>query len=139
MDIIASGEAEALMNAVEFHPLVEEITAQGETKLTAHLNSGLNLDLRVVPESSFGTALQYFTGSKEHNVRLREIAVRRKWRLNEYGLYDGDTVIAGDTEQSICISRPSLTIQPRRFTLSRHSPNNQTWSACLRVEARRVR
>ena len=61
----------------------------------------LQIDLRVVPGTSFGAAQQYFTGSKEHNVRLREIAVGKNLRLNEYGLFDGETCIAGDTEARI--------------------------------------
>ena len=61
----------------------------------------LQADLRVVAAESFGAALQYFTGSKEHNVRLREIAVKKKWRLNEYGLFRGKRRIAGRSEKKI--------------------------------------
>ncbi|UCE58462.1 MAG: DNA polymerase/3'-5' exonuclease PolX [Phycisphaerales bacterium] len=84
---------------------VKRILTQGATKgsVTVEIDrrSELQIDLRVVPRDSFGAALQYFTGSKEHNVRLREIAVRKKWRLNEYGLFDGDTCIAGRREEDI--------------------------------------
>ena len=61
----------------------------------------MQVDVRVVPAESFGAALQYFTGSKQHNVRLREIAVKGKLKLNEYGLFDGDTPLAGATEEEI--------------------------------------
>jgi len=84
---------------------VERVLAAGETKGSVTLRAGgqrtIQADLRVVPPESFGAALQYFTGSKEHNVRLREMAVRRKWRLNEYGLKDGDKTIAGRDEAGI--------------------------------------
>ena len=68
-------------------PTVERVLAQGDTKSSVVVDRGLQIDLRVVPPESFGAALLYFTGSKEHNVRLRGIALRRKLLLNEYGLY----------------------------------------------------
>ena len=84
---------------------VRSVLASGATKgsVTVGLAGGgeLQVDLRVVPAESFGAALQYFTGSKEHNVRLRERAVRKKWKLNEYGLLEGKRRIAGRTEKSI--------------------------------------
>ena len=61
----------------------------------------MHVDVRVVALESFGAALQYFTGSKQHNVRLREIAVKKKWKLNEYGLFEGDRMIAGRNEKEI--------------------------------------
>jgi DNA polymerase (family 10) len=79
--------------------------ASGPTKgsVTFEVEEGreLQVDLRVVEEESFGAAWQYFTGSKEHNVRLRERAVARKWRLNEYGLYDGEKRLVGKDEEGI--------------------------------------
>lgn len=84
---------------------VKRVLAAGKTKgsVTVELaeNREVQVDLRVVSTESYGAALQYFTGSKQHNVRLREMAVRKKWRLNEYGLYDGDNQIAGMREQDI--------------------------------------
>lgn len=98
-----SAEAEHIVKAFTEHATVMRVLACGSTKGSVIVDVGreLQVDLRVVSRASFGAALQYFTGSKEHNVRLRKMAVRRKWRLNEYGLYDGETVIAGDTEESI--------------------------------------
>ncbi|UCF31385.1 MAG: DNA polymerase/3'-5' exonuclease PolX [bacterium] len=90
MDLVASGDAEALMDAVASHPLVEEVTSRGGTKLTAHLSSGVNLDLRVVPDESFPYALQHFTGSKDHNIELRGRAASRGLKSNEYGLFKGE-------------------------------------------------
>jgi len=84
---------------------VKRILAQGKTKgsvtVALERNQELQVDLRVVDGDSFGAAWQYFTGSKEHNVRLREVAVKKKWRLNEYGLYRGDEQLAGADEEGI--------------------------------------
>ena len=95
--------AERIIKSFTEHPSVQGVLVRGGTKGSVIVNAGreLQVDLRVVPRESFGAALQYFTGSKEHNVRLRELAVKRKWRLNEYGLYDGERAIAGKTEESI--------------------------------------
>jgi len=83
---------------------VKEVLASGSTKGSAVIETStcdVQVDVRVVPEKSFGAASQYFTGSKAHNVRLREIAVKAKLKLNEYGLFKGDKVIAGAAEQQI--------------------------------------
>jgi len=84
---------------------VKRVLAAGDTKgsITVELHDGreVQTDLRAVPAESFGAAWQYFTGSKEHNVRLREMAVKKKWRLNEYGLFDGEESIAGKREEDI--------------------------------------
>jgi DNA polymerase (family X) len=95
----------AVINAFVKLDGVKTVLAQGDTKgsITVTLEDGrdIQVDLRVVDSDSFGAAWQYFTGSKEHNVRLRERAVKKKWRLNEYGLWDGDKRIAGRTEDEI--------------------------------------
>lgn len=84
---------------------VRRVLASGDTKgsvtVTADGGHEIQVDLRVVPKESFGAALQYFTGSKAHNVRLREMAVKRKLKLNEYGLFDGDKQLAGAKEEDI--------------------------------------
>ena len=86
-------------------PRVSRVLAQGDTKGSIVVgmedSRELQIDLRVVETASFGAAWQYFTGSKEHNVKLRERAVAKKWRLNEYGLFDGERCIAGKTEDEI--------------------------------------
>ena len=78
-----------------------KVLAHGRTRTTVVLRSGLQVDLRVVPEESYGAALMYFTGSKAHNIALRSIANEHGWKLNEYGLFDGDRRIAGATEEEI--------------------------------------
>lgn len=86
-------------------PQVAKVLAAGDTKASIALSNpeggDFQVDLRVVPAESFGAAWQYFTGSKEHNVRLRERAVKRGWLLNEYGLFDGQRQLAGADEQTI--------------------------------------
>ncbi|MEM7350706.1 MAG: DNA polymerase/3'-5' exonuclease PolX [Acidobacteriota bacterium] len=93
LDFLAScDDPEALRQRFVTLPEVTQVLAQGETKSSVRLESGrvaLQADLRIVPDEVYGAALMYFTGSKEHNVRLREIAIRQNRRLNEYGLYEG--------------------------------------------------
>ncbi|MCC6142891.1 MAG: DNA polymerase/3'-5' exonuclease PolX, partial [Candidatus Hydrogenedentes bacterium] len=102
IDIVAaSGEAEALMTRFVNAPAVVRITGHGETKASVVLDSGLAADLRVVKGEAFPFALAYFTGSKEHNVVMRQRAKQRGLRLNEYGLYreDGSTVPCANEEE----------------------------------------
>jgi len=103
LDLLAiSDQPEAASSAFVSLPEVEEVLAQGPKKSSVRLSGGLQVDLRIVPEESFGAALQYFTGSKAHNIRLRERAVSRGWKLNEYGLFDREGKrLAGETEQDI--------------------------------------
>ena len=102
--LVAANDGKKIIEKFTKAPFVQEILAAGETKGSAIIQTTtcpVHVDVRVVPQESFGAALQYFTGSKQHNVRLREIAVKKKWKLNEYGLYDGDKMIAGRTEKEI--------------------------------------
>ena len=85
--LIAADAAGPIMDAFTAAPAVERVLAHGDTKSSVVVERGLQLDLRVVPPASWGAALLYFTGSKEHNVRLRGYALRQKLTLNEYGLY----------------------------------------------------
>lgn len=80
---------------------VKHIYAKGDTKISVLLSLGLNCDLRIMDNRSFGAALQYFTGSKEHNIRMRELAINGGMKLNEYGLFKGDTPVAGETEEGV--------------------------------------
>jgi len=85
--LVASATAGPVMDALVRAPVVERVLANGETKTSVIVARGLQIDLRVVPPDSWGAALLYFTGSKEHNVRLRGHALKKKLLLNEYGLY----------------------------------------------------
>ena len=104
LDILASSHhPDDVMTYFTHFPDVNRILLQGSTKTSVLLNDNLQVDLRVVNDQSYGAALQYFTGSKEHNVTMRSIAIKKKLKLNEYGLYkkDTDTQIAGPNEQDI--------------------------------------
>lgn len=89
------------MDRLTAHPLVDTVLQRGDTKQRVRLKSGLELDLRVVPEESFGAAMQYFTGSKEHNVVVRQRAKDLGLKVNEYGVFRGDEQIAGRTEEDV--------------------------------------
>ena len=90
-----------IMEQVAALPEVTRVLARGDTKTSVRLASGLQLDVRVVPRASFGAALHYFTGSKAHNVSLRQIAIKKGLKLNEYGLFRDDTAIAGASEEDV--------------------------------------
>ena len=80
---------------------VQRVVAHGTTRATVLLRSGLQVDLRVVADVSFGAALHYFTGSKAHNIAVRQMAVRKKLKVNEYGVFRGEKRIAGRSEAEI--------------------------------------
>jgi len=108
VDILVGGvgdeAAGSIIQAFTEAGFVRDVLASGPTKGSAIIDTGaisVHVDVRVVPEESFGAAAQYFTGSKEHNVRLRGIAVKAKLKLNEYGLFKGEEKIAGAVEEEI--------------------------------------
>jgi DNA polymerase (family 10) len=80
---------------------VAEVVSQGQTRSTVRLRSGMQVDLRVVPEASYGAALHYFTGSKAHNIAVRKLGVKKGYKINEYGVFNGNERIAGKTEAEI--------------------------------------
>ncbi|MDI6717834.1 MAG: DNA polymerase/3'-5' exonuclease PolX [Patescibacteria group bacterium] len=80
---------------------IERIYSHGESKSGVKYKNGMDIDLRVVPQKSYGAALMYFTGSKDHNIELRKTAIKKGYKLNEYGLFKGDKIIAGETEEEI--------------------------------------
>lgn len=103
LDLLATGADTSLMDVFVRHALVERVLGRGETKSSVWLRGGFQADLRVVPAESAGAALQYFTGSKAHNIALRDRALQRGLKLNEYGLFDHATGqrVAGETEQGV--------------------------------------
>ncbi len=103
LDILAAGGPTTLMDAFTSDRLVERVLARGDTKSSVLLRGGFQADLRLVPLDSLGAAQQYFTGSKAHNIALRDRAIQRGFKLNEYGLFrvEDDRRIAGDTEAGI--------------------------------------
>jgi DNA polymerase (family 10) len=102
LDLLATASnATAAMDTLAQHPLVAKVLARGDTKQRVRLKSGLELDLRVVPEDSYGAAMQYFTGSKEHNIVVRRRAQERGLKINEYGVFRDEVAIAGKTEEEV--------------------------------------
>lgn len=99
--LVCAEDAKPFMSAlVEFED-VDRVLQQGDKKASVVLRRGLQVDLRVVPASSFGAALHYFTGSKEHNVAMRRLAQSRDLKMNEYGLFSGDDQVVGATEKEM--------------------------------------
>jgi DNA polymerase (family 10) len=80
---------------------VVKVWGKGNTKASVRMKEGFDMDIRVLPKKSYGAALQYFTGSKEHNIALRKIAIEKGLKLSEYGLFKGSKMIAGETEEEI--------------------------------------
>ena len=105
IDILVTCDAPVeVIDAFTGHPDVQEVLARGETKASVVLRRGLQADLRVLEDESFGAALQYFTGSKAHNVALRERAKRMGYKISEYGLFsidDPEEPVAGANEEDI--------------------------------------
>ena len=103
--LVVSQDAEEVMNRLAAYPELTEVIGRGDTKMSIRTHKGLQIDVRVVPAESFGAALQYFTGSKEHNVVVRGLAKQRGLKINEYGVYrvDGDkeVYVAGATEEDV--------------------------------------
>jgi len=102
LDILVTAESgSAVMEKFRAYDEVREVLAQGETRASVVLKSGLQVDLRLVPARSYGAALHYFTGSKAHNIAIRKLAQERGLKLNEYGVFRGGQRIAGETEESV--------------------------------------
>jgi DNA polymerase (family 10) len=103
IDILAAGGPPTLMETFTNDTRVERILGRGDTKSSVLLRAGVQADLRLVPRDSVGAAQQYFTGSKAHNIALRDRAIQRGLRLNEYGLFrsEDDTLVAGASEEGI--------------------------------------
>lgn len=101
--LVASNEPDAASKRFVEMPPVERVVSHGSTKSTVFLKGHLQVDCRVVPSPAYGAALQYFTGSKDHNVKLRTIGVKLGFKLNEYGLFrrEDDGLVASETEEAI--------------------------------------
>ena len=101
--VAAADPARAAATFVQYKD-VKQVLARGETKCSVVLKSGLQVDLRIVPASSYGAALYYFTGSKAHNIAVRRLALRRHLKINEYGVFRRTRRIAGRTELDVLAS-----------------------------------
>jgi DNA polymerase (family 10) len=99
--LVISDKPQKVMDFFVSLPGVIKIWGKGTTKSSVRLKEGFDMDIRVVPKKSYGAALQYFTGSKEHNIVLRKIAIEKGLKLSEYGLFRGSKMIAGENEEEI--------------------------------------
>ncbi|MFC1566630.1 DNA polymerase/3'-5' exonuclease PolX [bacterium] len=101
--LVSSKKAEETMDAFTSMPIVKQVTAHGQTKSSIITNTNIQVDLRVIDDSSWGAALVYFTGSKQHNIELRRIAMKKNQKINEYGLFDekSNKMLAGKNENEV--------------------------------------
>jgi len=102
--LVTSKSPNKVMEFFTKMPSVMQVLAKGPTKSTVILNSGLQVDVRVLKDNEYGAAMQYFTGNKDHNVKLRQIAINKGYKLSEYGMFDrktGKKVVSGHTEEEI--------------------------------------
>lgn len=102
LDILATAADNSdVMDRFVHYEDVVKVISEGTTRSTVQLRSGLHVDLRVVPQESYGAALHYFTGSKGHNIAVRTLGVKKKLKINEYGVFKGNRRIAGRTEEEV--------------------------------------
>jgi DNA polymerase (family 10) len=99
--LVISKNPEPIMDFFVSLPGAIKVWGKGSTKASVRMKEGFDMDIRVLPKKSFGAALQYFTGSKEHNIALRKIAIEKGLKLSEYGLFRGAKIIAGESEEEI--------------------------------------
>ena len=99
--LVTCSRCKDVMDRLASYEAVAGVLARGATKMTVRLRNGLQMDLRVVPERSYGAALQYFTGSKAHNIQVRRRAQERGLKINEYGVFRGSKRTAGRTEEEV--------------------------------------
>lgn len=110
--LVTSKQGEDAGNRLAAYENVGDVLAHGPTRTTVVLRSGIQVDLRVVPEESYGAALLYFTGSKAHNIALRNLAIEHGWKLNEYGLFEDGRRIAGANEEDIYAKLGLMFVPP---------------------------
>jgi len=99
--LVISKDPDKVMNAFVSLPLVKGVLAKGKTKSSVLTNDDVQVDCRVLEEKSFGAALVYFTGSKNFNIKLRQLAIKRGLKINEYGVFKGERFVCGKTEEEV--------------------------------------
>jgi DNA polymerase (family X) len=110
--LISSRQPAVVMSAFVKLPMVKDISAKGGTKSSVRTRSGVQVDCRVVEEKSFGAALVYFTGSKNFNIKLRQMAIKKGLKISEYGVFKGEKFFCGRTEQEVFKSLGLAYIEP---------------------------
>jgi DNA polymerase (family X) len=99
--LVTCAEGSGVMARFLGYQEVSEVVSAGDTRSTVRLRSGMQVDLRVVPEASYGAALHYFTGSKAHNIAVRRLGQKNDLKINEYGVFRGEEPVAGATEEAV--------------------------------------
>lgn len=116
IDILVTGsDIEKIMRHFGSYPKVRQVLNKGDTKSSVVLEGNLQVDLRIVDPESFGAALFYFTGPKQFNIHVRTLALKKGWKINEYGLYEGEKKLAGKTEEEMfkALDIPYMTPEER--------------------------
>lgn len=110
--LVTAREPEKVMDAFVKMPEIEHVYGRGPTKTNVRLKMGIDADVRVLPENVYGAGLQYFTGDKQHNIEVRKIAIKKGFKLSEYGLFRGKKLIAAKTEEEIYARLGMVTPPP---------------------------
>ncbi len=140
IDLLVTSKTEDRSQIIEHFkllPFMQQIEAEGETKVTARLNNGLQIDLRLVQKNEFGAAMQYFTGNKSHNVKLRTIAKNKGYKINEYGIFEIDTnkKVGGEFENAIyeVVGLNYVEPQLRQGNIELDSDTNQNLPTLINI------
>ena len=110
--LVTSSKPQKIMDVFTALPQVKEVLAKGRTKSSILTTGGIQVDVRVVPQKSFGAALLYFTGSKQHNIKLRKLALKKGLKINEYGVFRKNKWLTGKTEEQIYKKFKLIFINP---------------------------
>ena len=114
--LVITKRPQKISDAIAALSIVRNVVAHGDKKLSFDLQSGIRVDVRFVKRNEWGSALLYFTGSKEHNITMRKKAITKGWKLNEYGLFEGEKIIAQKEEVDIYAALEMPYCEPRERT-----------------------
>jgi len=99
--LLVTESAQEVSDAISTLSIVRNVAVQGDKKISFDLHNGLRVDVRLVKADQWGAALMYFTGSKDHNIAVRRVAIKHGLKLNEYGLFNGEEIVASKEEEDI--------------------------------------
>ena len=114
--LVVTKNPEKISDVIAALPIVRNVVAHGDKKLSFDFESGLRVDVRFVKKDQWGSALLYFTGDKDHNITMRKIAIGKGWKLSEYGLFEGETIIASKEEEEIYKKLGLSWVEPKERT-----------------------
>ena len=137
LDILVTCQRSApVMEALHSFHGVESVASQGGTRATVFLSGALQVDVRVVRESAFGAALHYFTGSKAHNIAIRRLAIAAGFKINEYGVFQGDELVAGRSEEEVfaAVDLPWIPAELREGSGEIEAAQNARLPQLIRVD-----